>query len=474
VPETISNHARLGAVSIEYLVRLKYVVGQSTTWSRGTEYQAIRGKILDVCQECWSKLFNEAALFRRIYQGKTLSEADILHLRTLLRTTSGTFIALHELLLFLPRESIRRELRDYCECLFRPEFKTTKISLMLTSLFAAFEYSLDEVMRFLEADVFKSKVPKRQVLPFGNVLELAIVDRSNPLAWAVLAHEFGHYLDHTSDITKRAVDQFVKKRLRGKVPESFITAWKRLCSEIVADLTGYYLLGPCSILPLVNMSLLVGCLRDLPIEYDREHGAPTTRVLMIRKLCEHDGIDAGRINPLLDTLIEEETRKAGELPQKEQQNRTTIEDFLTDFFDAVRPGILRELKARKFRQFTARDYKNAESLAQNLANGLPVGSCRSHSDDEVREKLLTPRGDDWTWARKEYHLLTEHAVGVGEVISAGWIDRIDLTADLFLRAFSEPDQEKAFSYIAKRLEEHDDLILKSIDMIPILEAQNAP
>ncbi len=351
--ESINHYARLAAIPIEYLVRLESAVRQSQTWSAGSEYQAIRNRIIEICEACKGKIFKDAPTFRRIYccdgapSNDSLSDAEELAVRALLRSTAGTFTALHELLLFLPRESIRRELRDYCECLFRAEFDSSKISLILTSLFNAFEYSLDDVMRFLEADVFKFKIPNPDSnSSFGTVMELAIVDRNNPVAWAVLAHEFGHFLDHNSGLTKRAVQEFGVK-MNTTLPPETVKALERLCSEIVADLTGYYLHGPCSILPLVNMSILIGCIQEAPIKFDGEHGAPTTRIEMIRILCKEDGVDISQLDPLLDTLVAEENRKELQLPADEQAHRTLIHGFLTGFFDQVRPVILEELGKRK-------------------------------------------------------------------------------------------------------------------------------
>jgi hypothetical protein len=63
----ITHYARLAATPIEYLMRLERAVRQSATWSAGNEYQAIRDKIIEVCDACKAKIFDEAAIFRRIY-----------------------------------------------------------------------------------------------------------------------------------------------------------------------------------------------------------------------------------------------------------------------------------------------------------------------------------------------------------------------------------------------------------------------
>jgi len=475
--ENIKHYARLVATPVEYLVRLESAVRRSLTWSHGTEYSAIRDKIIELCDACKSKIFDDAVLFRKIYTeddlgDQILSTPDELAVRALLRSTAGTFTALHELLLFLPRESIRPELRAYCECLFRDEFQSTELSLILTSLFNAFEYSLDDVMRFLEADVFKFKIPDPKALSFGNVMELAIVDRNNPLAWAVLAHEFGHFLDHHNGLTKRAVQEFSSKSAT-PYPDEFIRALERLCTEIVADLTGYYLHGPCSILPLVNMSILIGCIQEPPIKFDGEHGAPTTRIEMVRKLCAEDNISITRITPQLDTLIVEEGQKEAALPPEERERRTLIHGFLTEFFDQVRPVILAELGRRSFTRFTAEHYRRANVLSDRLALGLPIGASRMHEDEKIADALHRAAGNPKS-LRDEYSLLEEQAASVSEVITAGWIHRVEHTPSLYGQSFTQSTQEGVFTSIASGLERQDELLFKSIAMIPMLESFHAP
>ena len=141
------RYALLASVPIEYLTRLDSAIRQSTTWSQGAEHRAIRDKILELCDSCKQYIFQESALFRSIYAGAPITPSQEIVLRQILRTTSGAFTTLHELLLFLPRESIRRELTDYCRSLFNKEYNSSQISLLLTSLFNAFEYSLDDVMQ---------------------------------------------------------------------------------------------------------------------------------------------------------------------------------------------------------------------------------------------------------------------------------------------------------------------------------------
>lgn len=466
------HYARLAAVPIEYLSRLDAALRHNTAWSSRIEHKAIRDKILELCDACKSKIWEEAPLFRTLSTSETITDAQELALRSLLRTTSGAFTALHELLLFLPRELTRRELNDFCKSLFRNEYDNTKISLILTSLFNAFEYSLDDVMRFLETDVFKFKIPDPEALHFGNVMELAIVDRNNPLSWAVLAHEFGHYLDNQAGITARAIQEYAQQAFKGQqVSQELITTFERLGNEMVADITGYYLLGPCSILPLVSMSLLVGCLREEPIKFDGEHGAPTSRIQMVTSMCVGDNIDHSLTAPMLDVFIAEEQSKEATLGADQKEQRERIHEFLIALCQEVRPLIVEELKERSFQQFTSVQHTRAQRLARSLAAGLPIGACRTYPEEEASAQLLTPTNS--AQLREQYYLLTEDAVSVSEVITAGWITRAQRTNDILDRAFAMSSAQQAFDSITRDLEEQDRLILKSIDTIAMLESYHA-
>src|ERR1043166_3912518 len=109
---------------------------------------------------------------------------------------------------------------------------------------------------------------------------------------------------------------------------------------------------------------------------------------MIKMLSKSDHLDITRINPQFETLVAEERQKELQLPPADQQQRTLIHQFLTGFFDQVRPIILEELEKRQFQRFQRIHYERAETLSKSLANGLPVGASRVHAAEEARKQLL--------------------------------------------------------------------------------------
>ena len=342
--------------------------------------------MLEVCQSYNRVFFDHIAVFQRAVKGDALAPGDELKVRHVLRNSAGTFLALHELALFLPRESVRREMISYCECLFRKEFDLSRISILLTSVFNAFEYSLDDVMKTLSIDVFRMKVPNPDDLPFGHVMELAVIDRDNPLSWGILAHEFGHYIDQTAHISENAARGFVAKTFKSAATEEVNRAFERLCGEIVADLTAYYLLGPCSIAPVLTMSLLAGLPLERPILFDGSHPVPTTRFKLLEQLST-DKMSMKPLQPLISALATEEALKEVNLTPQEQKYLKDVDAYVKIFFDEVQDPILAELRNRGLRQFTEKDFVEACTLEERLGKGLPIGAARVATDAELRADL---------------------------------------------------------------------------------------
>jgi hypothetical protein len=370
-PTPVTDFARLTAIAVESIVRLESSLSRQRVIAKKPEYHAILEKMLEVCRGYKGVFFDHVGLFRSVLDGNPLSPIDELKIRQVLRHSAGAFLALHELALFLPRESIRHEMISYCQCLFRKEFNLDKISIILTSVFNAFEYSLDDVMRTLSIDVFKMKVPNPNDLPFGHVMELAVVDRDNPLAWAILAHEFGHYIDQTSGVSKTAAKDFVDRTFKSSATPQIHRTFERLCGEIVADLTAYYLLGPCSLAPILGMSLLAGLPLDRPIPFDGTHPVPATRFQLLDNLAVKDGMNSEWLRPVESALAAELQKEVNLTPQ-ERKNRDAVDAYIKVFCDDVQDSILKELGKRGFKKFESVNFERSVKLADNLHRGCQL------------------------------------------------------------------------------------------------------
>jgi len=460
----------LTAIAVESLVRLEASISRQRLISKKPEYHAILEKMVEVCSSYKSVFFDHVGLFNHTFEGGAVSAIDQLKIRQVLRHSAGAFLALHELALFLPRESIRHELVSYCECLFREEFKIERISIILTSVFNAFEYSLDDVMKILSIDVFRMKIPNPDDLPFGHVMELAVVDRDNPLSWAILAHEFGHYIDHTAGMSKAVAKEFVDNTFKSAATPQIQRTFERIGDEIVADLTAYYLLGPCGIAPILSMSLLAGLTLDQPIPFDNVHPLPATRFQILADLAARDNIPMDWLNPLHDALLREETRKEAALTDAERLNRKSVDEYIRYFCNHVQDFVLQELQKKGFRKFLRDDFDRSIRLLENLRQGLPIGAARGLPDEEIRQRLFEGDlyADDVDHAAR-FNLLKEGPVNPAEVLTAGWLFKIERTPSLIREAFKKDTDNKVFEVVASFVGNTDGLLLTSFEMISNLE-----
>ena len=85
----------------------------------------------------------------------------------------------------------------------------------------------------------------------GSVLAQAFVDRDNPLAWPVLAHEYGHALDPDKGVSKEIVygDTAVEKGAADRDPQ---VKW---VSEIFADFVAARVLGAASQISILLLEM---------------------------------------------------------------------------------------------------------------------------------------------------------------------------------------------------------------------------
>ena len=135
----------------------------------------------------------------RLLRGKPLNEAEEKAVIQALGILIVRTLQIHELLLLLPREVAKPQasflLRD---CFGRSDLKA---SIVLTNQFSAYEYRFEDILEKVNVEQ-KERVA---LTHGGNVLCQAFGDKDNPLAWAVLAHEYGHVLDDQDEISKGIV-----------------------------------------------------------------------------------------------------------------------------------------------------------------------------------------------------------------------------------------------------------------------------
>jgi hypothetical protein len=161
-----------------------------------------------------------------------------------LNVFSRWFAQLHEFLVYLPRLSVTTEAYYALEGSFGKAFDMQKPSIILGSVFNAVEYDFIEIVKERLPDLGNIAGRKTK----NVVIELAICDHASPAAWAILAHEFGHAIDHDMGISEKIANEIVTD------PQTSIFdpvhSW---CSELTADLIAAEALGPAPILAISSL-----------------------------------------------------------------------------------------------------------------------------------------------------------------------------------------------------------------------------
>lgn len=149
-----------------------------------------------------------------------------------LRLIAKRFNRAHERLGVFPSVGVRPEAAEMLRRMIAPKQVPT---ILLTSLFNALEFNF--APEFLE---------RRE-----SVVQLAMCDFASPAAWAILAHEVGHALDHgqVRDIAYDIVERLRKPKAKEVVRD--------LAEELFADLVAARLLGPAPILAAIAMDRCV-------------------------------------------------------------------------------------------------------------------------------------------------------------------------------------------------------------------------
>jgi hypothetical protein len=98
----------------------------------------------------------------------------------------------HDLLLLVPREAALPQASFALRDCFGSKY--SKASIVLTNYYSAYEYRFEDILKKINIEQ-EERERLKQLKQGGDVLCQAFADKDNALAWAVLAHEYGHTLD---------------------------------------------------------------------------------------------------------------------------------------------------------------------------------------------------------------------------------------------------------------------------------------
>ena len=176
--EALERRARLQQILTRQEI---FIAGERV----GGEPANALGKLRDRLNEHTKTFLANSDLLAAALRGVALNKAQLESVTTALAILITGIRQVHELLVLLPREGARPQasflLKD---CFGRADLK---VSIVLTNSLSAYEYRFEDV---LEVNIHQDE--RGPLTQGGNVLCQAFGDRDCPLAWAVLAHEYGH------------------------------------------------------------------------------------------------------------------------------------------------------------------------------------------------------------------------------------------------------------------------------------------
>jgi hypothetical protein len=403
---------------------------------------------------------NRVASFLR---GKTLNEAEKKAVIRGLGILVVHTLQVHELLLLLPREAAKPQASFLLQDCFGR--KDLKASIVLTNLFSAYEYRFEDILEKVNVE----QEERMALTQGGNVLCQAFGDKDNPLAWAVLAHEYGHVLDDHDAISKK-----ILQPERGPVdavpPKQEPDLGAAVVAETVADFIAAHVLGPASLMPILFVEMMYPRLRGLSGRISAGHPPTPVRVQLVCEYLGRLGVSTRDFEPVFEAYKLDYALKLQDMDKKEQDALEVMEKEAEKLLSPLAKAIASKVDSLGLRRFEERNVESARALQQTLASKQPISSRRSRSDEEISAGLNDLNGGEAT-PEQVYTVLAgldEVPVLGSEILTAGWLYRLSSFEDVLKKTFPEGAGQKAdLDAYGAYVEKTDSLLLKSLELADV-------
>jgi hypothetical protein len=302
----------------------------------------------------------------------------------------------------------------------------------------------------------------------GSVLAQAFVDRDNPLAWAVLAHEYGHALDEAQRICEQIVhgDQVLKDKPT-RDPKV------RWTSEVFADFVAARVLGPASQVPV----LLLEMSRPLMRASDEAPSHPPTvvRLGLVRGYLKKLGVGTDSFDEIFELYNFDYRRKLSALAESERSTRENLETMVNEFLRAHVEAVALKVESLNLAPFSDEQIYNATKLQQALHSDLPVSSLRLSPDSTIRAKLASLT--DMATPDQVYEILSEfneRPAASSEILMAGWLYKLSSFEETLRRTFpaTESGDEPRLGVYSQYLARTDELLIRSLGLADVQRSRS--
>ncbi len=356
--------------AVEKLVRLQQVLGRQRLFvdfrDRESGYAGVIDPLLHVLNEQAETLSRNSARIFSLIRGELSDEAQRIALAGIVQAVINVVLTLHELLVLLPRETPEPQVFRVLRGCFKDEWQNT--SVIMTNTLSSYEYRIEDVLEKLE-DIGQHELTRYRGLlkgftRAGSVLAQAFVDRRNPLAWPVLAHEYGHALDEARGISNRLV--YGEAAVDHTSSKAFQVKW---VSEVFADFVAARVLGPASQMPIL---LLEMTRPSLPQALDEARSHPPTRLRLrlVREYMKRGDVTMDEFERVFAAYEFDYARKLAALDGAERETKTKLEETIGTFLQDKSAAIASEVDSLRVRSFGRTQLENASELRKKSGSSI--------------------------------------------------------------------------------------------------------
>lgn len=390
---------------------------------------------------------------------------------SIVRSISHVFNALdelHELLQFVRSQGVRTETNILVENIlsFIPANKSIQdVSVVLSNRYAFEGADLHQYLRKLILNSFSIEPPDNK----NPTLFLPTIERQNPLNWAILAHECGHFQTDTINSLQKEL-----KRKDCKYQDIF-SNW---IEEVFCDIFAAKILGPAYISCYIAFTLMTAASGESEISNDT-HPADFIRINLIEQILDRSNL---KINFSTKALSSEVTLDEGDLTSfflKLVNKRSNNDIYLSEFrkfdkdilkgdeTDIISEKIDNILKLNK--NLVTSDFQRVPQLVERIHNGILISAFPFHNKANAMELIKKSSGLEENSPDKRLHVLRaieESRTTIWEILNAGWLYKVEyLYPEVSAILFDDKQlsiAEKIENFKSK-LERLDGILLKSIE-----------
>jgi hypothetical protein len=412
-------------------------------------------------------IFKSSNLIAEALRGVPLNEAQDAVVIAAVRILTTAVLRVHEMLLLLPREAAKPQASFLLRSCFAT--KDLEASIVLTNYHSAYEYRFEDVLEKVEITQEEREALKEG----GNVLCQAFADKNNPLAWAVLAHEYGHVINDRDAITEKIleIDNEAAIKSNDRTSDARQKPDYRIdvVGETVADLIAARVLGPASLIPILFVEMMQPRLRK-PEKKSGGHPPTPLRVRMVRQYLQAMEVTTSDFEEVFKTYEFDYSRKLDDMEPNDRETLQRIASSTEEFLSPLAEKISSIINSLKLPRFEESNAKRANDLKDALAGRQPISSVKQIADKQIFDRLSSLRVGEST-PEAAYEVLAnldEVPVEASEILTAGWLYKLSTFEGELKKLFPGGDEQEAditgyLDYVNKT----DGLLLKSLELADV-------